>query len=231
VGLGLLRWLIALLIRDARPGTKLYLFSYAGGLLAGCLCLGLAVAQALIRPVERPSPPALRRTGLLQKAFVVGLGTVAFGLSHAVLALLFGLMIDRAPLVIPLGFLFGLGLSLAVADQLQEGKPRLRGAWLWRTGLASGLSFLTQAIFLLARQKRAGISIAWDGNYYHSQLAATLERLWPALAGALPRWADYLGLVDAALVGAVMAIGIAIGLEQARRQLARWRDLSNRAGE
>jgi hypothetical protein len=54
---------------------------------------------------------------------------------------------------------------------------------------------------------------------------------WPQLVDQYPRWFDYPALMDAALAGIVLTIGITAGLLLAEDWLQRWRDLINRSGD
>ena len=81
-----------------------------------------------------------------------------------------------------------------------------------RVGTAVLAGVLVQAIFDAARDKGVGLTIAWSGIFYGSHFADSIERWWPGLATQFPRWPAYLGLLDAALVGAVLTVGITLGL-------------------
>jgi hypothetical protein len=217
VGLGLLRSLTTLLIGVPTFVQLSFTASVSGGLLAGSLVLGLAASLALLRPAS----PASGRSTWRRQALVLSLGALTFSVGHALVAFLGGLSLAAAPWFLPMGFLFGLGLGLAVVDRLGDGQSRTRGAWLWRTGLAAAVSVLIQALYLLAGGQFTAIGLLWPGRLYSD---------WLGLSGE-GSWADSLSLLDAALVGAVLAAALAFGLDRAGRWLARYRDMASRAGE
>jgi hypothetical protein len=148
----------------------------------------------------------------------VGLGALGTALALLLESWLNGLRIAESPLVPPLGLLFGLGLSLAVYGLPPAGRRPGFGRILLHLVVAAAGAVLTQLTFILA-DKGLAIAIAWPGTRYNAYLSSLVERGWPALAERVPRWADILGLVDAALVGAVLAGGIALGLSAALRSL------------
>jgi len=225
LGLGALRALIAVLTGDLLWGVQFAMYSYWGGLVGLALCLGLLLAEPLLlqTPVGAgQAPPAHARWS--RPLVAVGLGTLFFGLGHGLQAWLVGFSPAMAPLVLPLGFLFGLGLSIAVHDQPLAGWRWGSGCWLLRVGTAMLAGVLVQAIFDVARDKGVGLTIAWSGVFYESHFADSVERWWPGLATQFPRWPAYLGLLDAALVGAVLTIGIALGLSLSAARLKKKSD-------
>ena len=69
---------------------------------------------------------------------MLGLGTLAFGLMQAFLALLGGLRGERMLPVILMGFVAGLGMSLSVGIRPVCGRYLSKADWLMRLGF--GLS-------------------------------------------------------------------------------------------
>jgi len=225
LGLGALRAIIAVLTGDLLVGVQFAMYSYWGGLVGAALCLGLLLADPLLlqTPVGAgQAPPAHARWS--RPLVAVGLGTLFFGLGHALQAWLVGFSPAMAPLVLPLGFLFGLGLSMAVHDQPLAGWRWGSGRGLLRVGTAVLAGVLVQAIFDAARDKGVGLTIAWSGVFYESHFADSVERWWPGLAAQFPRWPAYLGLLDAALVGVVLTIGITLGLTLSAARLKKQSD-------
>jgi len=227
LGLGLLRASIALLAGGLLVGVQFALYFYYGAILGAALCLGMALADALC--LRSPGAAVKRATGRAERPspfLVVGLGTLFFGVAHIGVMWINGGSLVKAPLVAPLGFLFGLGLSGALYAQPEAG-GRARVA----LALAVLVAMLTQLIFILVEGKGLGISIAWPGTFYRAHLSDSVQRWWPDLAAGSVRWPDILGVLDAALVGGVMVTGIKAGLRVAADWLRRWRDLVRRAGE
>jgi hypothetical protein len=235
VGLGVLRLVLAILPAIAvplsvLPGVQLGMYAYWGGILGFFLCLGVLLADPLLlRQLQLPGRKATPGPAWRRFLLAVGLGTLFTGLALLLESWLNGLQIRENPLVPPLGFLFGLGLSLALYGQPAAGRRMGLGRALLRLGAAVTGSVLTQLTFVLAG-KGLGIAIAWPGSRYHAYLSSLVDSCWPGLAERVPRWADYLGLVDAALVGAVLAGGITLGTYVALRSL-RLADSPLQAGE
>jgi len=234
-GLGLLRLLLAILPeifqpRTVLPGVQLAIYSYWGAIFGLFLCLGMLLADSLLlRPLRMPGEKPSKGGELPRLVLAVGLGTLTSGAALLLLSWLSGLNIAGKPLVAPLGFLFGLGMSLALYGPpgVSTCRDVLRASW--RVALGAAFSVLTQLLFILARDKGLAITIAWPGTRYRAYLSATVERLWPDLVTRFPWWTDALGLVDAALVGAVLVIGTTIGLNVALRRL-KARDKAQDAG-
>lgn len=224
VGLGLLRFVLAVLPAIVsplaqNPGVQLGMYAYWGGILGFFLCLGLLLADPLLlRPLQLPGRPVPRSPDRRRFALAVGLGTLGTGLALLLESWLNGLRIAESPLVPPLGLLFGLGLSLALYGLPAVGRRLDAGRTLLRLGVAAVGAVLTQLTFILADRGLA-IAIAWPGTRYNAYLSSLMERWWPSLAERVPRWADILGLVDAALVGAALAAGVALGMSAALRSL------------
>ena len=161
----------------------------------------------------------------------VGLGTLFFGLAHLTVAWFNGLNPAKAPLVAPMGLVAGLGLSLALYGQPRVGlRLRIR-SWLLRLTTAALTFVLAQAVSIVTRDKGGGIAIAWTGNFYRAALSGSEMLWWQQIITSYPQWFDYLALLDAALVGIFLTIGITAGLVLAGAWLAWWRRLVNQADE
>ncbi len=205
------------------------LYFYWGFILGGALTLGVNLSDSLLLKSEEPSEnPGISSQNPILWSLL--LGTLFFGVAQVFTAWLNGLNILEAPLVLPLGFLTGLGLSIGIKGQPRNNlRSGLRRAaiYMFPAGL---LSALTQAIFVLANNKFGlGITISWPGSFYQSNFAFLLEKWVPGIDPFNSPLFDYLGLADAFLVGIVMTIGITWGLYLAARWLKNWRDLVTRA--
>jgi len=178
---------------------------------------------------ERPA--GWRALLLPERLPAAALGTVFFGVAHVVVALLNGMDLVRALLVVPLGFLAGLGLSLAL-----QGRPRMtrQGAARWLLRLAvAGLAFLlTQWVFVLAGDRWANtLAIGWGGDFYDTALSRSAVPWWQQFVQHYPQWYQGAALIDALLVGIVLTIGITLGVSRAARLIQRWQSLAHRAGD
>jgi hypothetical protein len=232
LGLGLLRKIVAFLAGNLNPWVYFSMYAYLGGMLGAALCLGMMLAQpVLLRPPGGAGARSSKEAGLSRPALAAILGTVFFGVAQVALAQVGGLSVTDAPLVVPLGFVLGLGLSLAVYDQPATGWRLERLRALLRLGAAVGASVLAQAIFLVAPNLGTALTPALAGGFYEAYFTDSVEALWPDLAIRLPHWPDVLGLVDAGLVGGVLAVGLTVGMFLAERFVLQWRELVERAGE
>jgi len=158
---------------------------------------------------------------------MLGLGTLAFGLMQAFLALLGGLRGERMLPVILMGFVAGLGMSLSVGIRPVCGRYLSKADWLMRLGFGLSGLIVSHLPFLLPKYTGSSLAIVWAGMTYCTNIPVQLlygcETQPVVLAG--------LGLLDAALVGLCLSFGLNVGLLIAGRWLRRWREVSARAGD
>ena len=222
LGLGPLRALVAFLTWGKRnPGTYLQIYGYSGVFLGAMLCLGMLLAgPAMLEPVRRWGRNRERPDLRVQLAAVL-LGALFFGLGHALLFGLRGEPIAESPLVYLFGFVMGLGLTLALYGQPRTGHKLGIGSALLRVTLAAAVSAGIQAVFIWVPDTGGALDIALSRNFYASNFPDRVSETW----------LTWLALIDAALAGVVLTIGLNIGLAQASR-LAEWlRGLREGAGE
>lgn len=241
VGLGLMRWALAL--PDARgfPGIQLGMYFYWGAILGAALSFGMALAGSLQTHSDdasaeyRSGAPAQRNANTRPGFAGVLLGGAAFGIANALCSWLNG-MPPAAPSVIPIGFAAGLGLAAALYRQPEAGLHLGVLGWAWRLGIAVLTFLIAQAIPIVAQwiDPHAivnGIAVAWNGAHYE---AAYYDlNVWGLdLVKLLTRrWFDIFALADAALLGVVLAVGMTLGLVAANNRLRRWQELRAQAGE
>lgn len=235
LGLGLLRAVIGGLARQL-VGVQFAIYFYWAAILGAALSLGMALAEPLLlQPEQKGETSRFWRLPVspnrLPALLAVGLGTLFFGFAHVLVAWLNGLSLTGRPLVAPMGFVAGLGLSLAVVNQPRAGRHLGVLRWVARLGTAAVIFALTQTAFILARNKGTGIAIARAGSSYRADFTRYTMPWWQALMERYPRWFDGLALLDAALVGIVLTIGITAGLIIAADWLRRWQALVARAGD
>jgi hypothetical protein len=229
LALGLLRAAIGAL--TGRPvGIQFALNFWWAWILGAALSLGLTLAEPLLLsrsekgeetpPIWRAPLHPDRRPALL----AVCLGTIFFGLANLLVAWFNGVTLSKAPLVAPMGFVAGLGLSIALYGQPRAGRRLGVLGWLSRLGVAALTFGLTQAIFIIAVGQRAyTLPIVRSGNYYYAQLFDAAQKRWPDMVlECCTGWPTHLALIDAALVGIALAIGITAGLLVAVSWLNRW---------
>jgi hypothetical protein len=223
-------------------GLHFAMNSYWGALLGAALTSGMALAGPLLlsRPGEAEETRTAGRTpprpDRRSAALAAGLGALFFGTVHLLLAWLLGLSAAssspaRVLLVIALGYVAGLGLTLALYGQPRAGWRLGIGRWLLRLGVAVVALVGAQAVFMAAEDTGGSISIVWPASRYGASLGQYALAWWQQLIGRFPRWPDAVALVDAGLVGIVLTIGTTAGLLLAAKWLARWRSLVARAGE
>jgi energy-coupling factor transporter ATP-binding protein EcfA2 len=238
LGLGLLRGVIGALAGQM-VGVQFAINFWWAWILGAALSLGITLAGPLLldRPDKgegtRPTGRAPRHPDRPRAVLAVCLGTIFFGLAHLVVAWFNGLRLFEAPLVGLLGFVAGLGLSLALYGQPRSGWHLGILRWLLRLAVTALTFVLTQAIFITAGGQRAQtLAIVRSGSYYYAQFLEFVERRWPwLLVECCAGWPSYLALIDAALVGIVLTIGITAGLLLAEDWLKHWRDLIDQSDD
>jgi hypothetical protein len=222
LGLGLLRALVVVFTLGRKnPASYLLMYGYTGAFLGAMLCLGMLLAgPALLEPVRRwgmkREPPEFK-----VKLAAVLLGALFFGLTLALLIGLRGLAIAERPLVYLLGFVMGLGLSLALYGQPRIDHKLGVTSALLRVGLAAAISAGIQAIFIWVPDTGAALDVALSRNFYEAFFGDMVPQ----------SWLSWLALIDAALAGVVLTIGLNVGLGRANRLVEWLRDLRERAGE
>ncbi|UCC65180.1 MAG: hypothetical protein JSV36_09160 [Anaerolineae bacterium] len=221
LGLGLLRACIGLLAGPVRlVGAQFAMYFFWAAILGAALSLGTALVGYLLlgQTGKTGEPPSIWRAPLhpdrLPAVLAVGLGTLFFGLAHLVVAWFNGHSLMKEPLVAPMGFVVGLGLSLALHDQPLAGWRLGLRRWLLRLGGVALICVLTQAVSALSEDKGPGIVVAWTEGFYKSAFSQYGVTQFEGMA-----------LADAALVGVVLVAGMTAGLVLAADWLARWRNL------
>jgi hypothetical protein len=237
LALGLLRVVLGALT-GRQVGIQFALNFWWAWILGAALSLGITLAGPLLLDRSEkgeqtpPTGRVLPRRDRPRAMLAICLGAIFFGLAHLVVAWFNGLRLFKAPLVGLLGFVAGLGLSLAVYSQPRAGWRLGARGWLPRLGVAALAFVLTQAIFIVASGQRSfALAIVRSSSYYMAQLLDFVTTRWPQLIQCCLRWPDYLALIDAALVGVVLTIGITAGLLLAEDRLKKWRDLVDQSND
>ncbi len=213
--LGLERLLVGSLAQSHIGAIFFALFSYWGLILAGMTSLGMALAAPLL----------LDATEKRHWPLELALGTLGFGLANMLVAVLNGLSLARAPLVIPLGFAAGLGLSAAY---LLIGRKR----WGWLAGglLAALVFILVQWLFVARPALGSGISISLSAGYFKVEFEYFSWAAWQNWLQTNANWSGVLALIEAGLAGLVLALGGGLGRGLAARWQARWQAFLDQAG-
>jgi uncharacterized caspase-like protein len=216
LGLGFLRFLLAALLGEG-SGLAFYIAFAPGFAFGGALSFGLVLTNVVRLQPPRYAPPGTVRRPLLP---AVVLGSLFFALMHVLITLLLGTpglvlnvrgLID-APLILPLALVSGAGLSLAVYDQPLAGWRMSPGRWLLRLAVVAAVFALAQALFVLARDYGTGLMFVWDGSLYESRMEDNLIAWGMEGVYATRNWFHYAAIIDAALAGIALAVGLTVGL-------------------
>jgi len=235
LALGLLRFLMAPLLRE-EAGLLFYAYLPTGCLLGGAVSLGLVLVNALrLRPPEHQQKGAESRP----PALAVLQGALCFTAAYLLLILLLrpsGLL--SSPLSPVVALACGAGLSFAVRDQPMVGWRMGLIGWGQRLAVAALAFALGQGLFVavdvaLGRGRDLGtaLNFIWSGYTYKSALLSLLERWGAEGEPAIGYWYHVPSVVDAAVVGLVLALGTSAGLIVAGRRHRQWTSLIRRSGE
>ena len=232
IGLGLLRGGTATLLSAAyTPRLQFAIHVWWGIILGAALVLGLLSADALLLGRREISPakgshrygPALLTIGLTALYFSLGQWVIAWLIDR-------DLASSQGWAEILYGLLVGLGLGLALHGLPDRYRQWGVGHRILRLGAATLGFVLAQLPFAISGKESSSLAVVWGSGRYLTDFPRYLN--WASrLENNVPRLFDILGLLDAALVGLVLAVGTTAGLLLADRWLAQWQMLKNRAGD
>lgn len=194
----------------AQPAIQFGAYFYFAFLLGGSVGLGMALAKPLMLRGSDASSTLSGRS--LTGPLPILLGAIFFGLTHFFVALINGLSPMSSPLMLPMGFVAGLGLCVAVSL-----RGRLRFGWLIALVLAACIFALTQLVFQMFGNRGDALSIVWIGWFYEATFGG--YSWWPQLIRQHPNLPEWLAVIDAALVGTCLTAGIGLGLILATKSL------------
>ncbi|MFQ5343223.1 MAG: CHAT domain-containing protein, partial [Anaerolineae bacterium] len=241
LGLALLRGITAALTRQT-VGLQMSVEFYLGALLGGAVTLGMALAEHLLLKQHEETgdaPPIWHvpfHPDRLPAVLAVALGTLFFGLAHLFVIFSTGsLSLSGKSLPIEMGFVAGLGLGLGLYGLPLRGAGRRPGIgrWLLSLGAAALIFVLVHRVFIALDYIDRSIPIIWDGGFYRAELTRYGNLVWwQRFMDRYPQqWFNFVAQLDAALVGIVLTLGTALGLQKAAEWLAKWQSLVERAGE
>jgi hypothetical protein len=227
IGMGLLRFLSGLFYNLRPYGNQLLLarsfltlYFFYGMFLGFAATAGIALAGPLVtqKGILRRN---MHQPGIRQAALAALLGTLCFGTASLLLALMSGLVPAKAVLVTPMCFIAGGGLCLALWGLPgTPDKPIKLWHWIVRAVLV-GLFFVAlQSLFLTLPEAGSGLPFVLDRAFYQSYYGEFAFNLWKVIVQRIPDWSQILSLLDAFFTGAVLFLGLGIGLRFASRQLA-----------
>jgi hypothetical protein len=226
LSLGLLRAFFCIPLNQ-NPGFFFYNYFPMGFISGAGIALGLLLTSVvrLGPPEHGPWSAGRRSTGL-----ALLLGMLGFTISNLLLNIILRPEILITPsLILPMALPAGLGLSLVLFDQPKMGWKLGAGQWLLRLG-AVGLFFaIVQGTFILAEQwigadnytLGLGLVFGWSGYFFRNNLTDPLIRIGLGGITSLANWYHYPAILDSALTGIVLALGIAAGLIVADRRYRR----------
>jgi MFS family permease len=233
LGLGLLRAVLAPLLHQG-SGLSFYGAFPVGFWLGGALALGLLLVNVMRLRSPEPESRTANERPFLQ---AVALGTFGFALMHLLHILLFNAdSLVKKPLVAFLALVAGTGLSQATYDQPRAGWHIGAGRWLLRLVIVMLAFALVQAIFVQLdilmgpnSDMGAGLVFTWSGYFYRSRLGSTLNA-W-GLQGILDSeyWFHYAAIIDAALTGVTLTVGLTAGLTLTNKWYQKWSSLIRRS--
>jgi hypothetical protein len=212
LALGLLRYVIANSIWMVQPITHFAIQIWLGGILGFFLALGLS----LVGPLLLKPPGAGRSHRLDSESIVLGtlLGALAFGVANLLVALVNVRRVDLVPpQLISLGFLQGLGLSLAIS--LRPNVRSVGGLVRLVVGLTVACLAFGLSHIILGATGGSGSTLAFAASTYLAQFNKQDLKLTEQAASLL-------ALRDMLSVGVVTVVGTAVGLALGERWLSRW---------
>jgi hypothetical protein len=219
---------------------------------------GPAVKEPAAPPAEEPGagaePPEQEPESPPVRPFVrtLLLGSFAFALVHVLLNILFGFgirVLRSEPQIVALALLAGAGLTLAVWDlPLVNWRPGAR-PWLWRLAAVAVVFALVQGAFVLVETQlddpcgsEVGLLFSWPSSVYRTYVPGRLESwglrdLAMRLSDAANRsegcghWHHYLAIVDSAIVGLALAVGLMVGLVRGGKSYLKTVELERQASD
>jgi hypothetical protein len=225
--LAVLRATVGFLAESSTASPFCGIYSYVGAILGGAVGLATALSGPLVLSepsLDSAGPPTSRRPALS----AVALGTIFFGFAHMITAFIGGHRIVGAPLVVPLGFAAGLGLCLALYNQPQAGLRMGLRRWLLRLATAAASFGLIHWVFVQDRNLGTGLGFVLSGGFYYAEFMDYPFTWWEWFMAHCDGWYDWMAVVDAALAGIVLTIGITAGLVLAEDLLAKWKAIVDR---
>jgi len=218
LGLGLLRAISAILLGQ-NPGYYFYNYFPMGFVCGAGLAFGLLMTN-VVRfgpPEHGPGSTQRRKFGL-----AIFLGTLGFALAHQVLSVVLTPAILARPSIVPLlAIPAGLGLSLATFDQPLGGWKIGAKRWLLRLVIVALLFTAVQVGFVRAELAASagsaytlglGLVFAWSGEFYSHHLPDLLHPIGLGGITTFENWYHLPAILDSALTGIVLAVGITVGL-------------------
>jgi hypothetical protein len=218
IGLGVWRGFVAWVSGSPVPGFLGFVHVIYGMLLGAGLCLGINLGR-LLRLQNRThlkDAPANKLDWL-----AVLLGGVGFGSMHAwIFVLNGGVLLSGNLIVAGMGLLAGLGLSGILANLLIRNSQSWELASYWRVGLVALMFAVLQVAMNLFGQR--SLAISYPAGAFRADFSRFAASGWIAsLMETFPAWPQLMAILDAAVVGAMLALSILVGVRAARRLLAR----------
>lgn len=184
------------------------------GMLGAALTLGIALGDQVWKSGTAQEANhfswirIFKRKGIV----VIILGAVFFAVMHTVLAVIN----SSAPLSPEIlnstwaSLLAGAALSIVLYDQPDAGWRLSSGSWLWRIALVTLTFALIQRPFAFRRIPGIGLIFAGSFTFYRDYFKFWRSVPWPPEVGAA-----YLAMIDGAVLGAVLLVGVTVGIVKA----------------
>jgi hypothetical protein len=215
-----LRAISGLTILNAElPGSVASVFAISAAVPGGAMGFGLAAADQLWKTASDRGIGKLSSSQIfrLRSILVVVLGTLSFAIAHIVWGFT-NTHLEKWVEVVresPVAFGAGLALSITLHDQPYAGLRMSFGSWLWRIQFAALAFALMQLPFSLKRvltldgTPTTGLSFIGSSDFYRDNFA-----YWNQIPAKLKSPA-YFAIADSTLVGALLCVGITIGVVKA----------------
>jgi hypothetical protein len=184
------------------------------------LCMFMIFGMRLAEPLLLKSqtiakkPPVLGQGSWLSNYYVeiltVLLGTFFFGTTHIAVAWINDFLGNsQYPtwLMIPAGYLLGIGLSIAVYGIPGDAKAHRAIKWIFRFTIVVLFSLLAQSVVFAMNQDFSGVTLTYTGG----DIADLLGR-WEIVRNWIDLHSKFVTLIDASLVGILLTLGIIVGL-------------------
>ena len=226
-------FLLNLLAWTNQTGPNLPLYAFLGAMLGAVTALGIGLAEPVLLEDSRepelfpPQWSQVLRHAWLPYGLGVLFGTLAFGLTHALLVIVVSFPQPPAWHMLLLGFIAGLGVSLGLYAQPRAGLKLGWRGWLPRLGAAALLLAAIQWVPCLAGDAEwIGTNFTFSAAKFESLFMryAWIDQLFsPTACQAGPGLQGWLAVLNAALLGILLSLGSTFGMDAALRKLAEWR--------
>ncbi len=225
--LALWRAFLAIFITK-RSGEFFYVNFPAGFLLGGALTLGVLLTNFVRLKVRDKDGKMIGKRPLLPALL---LGALFFSLMHIFVSTLVLPELVTNWLSHLMALPAGAALAFAIYDQPMAGWRQRTSQWLLRFSTVGVVFALIQTFFIFYDDKAYSLITTWGGYFFKQEWQHNVGGALFARILEVDRWFHYFAVIDSALAGIVLALGIVTGVLLAARWYMNWQSLKIRAGE